>query len=59
MKPEFRFDWMFERMVESRRLAAVGGRTEDPQVTGSKSSAPNLPERLFSYLGGAILFFFG
>jgi hypothetical protein len=45
---------MFERMFESKKLTAVVG----PNVT-LRQPAPNLPDRLFGYLGGAVLFFFG
>jgi hypothetical protein len=45
---------MFERMLESKRLAAIGRRP-----SGLSRSALNLPDRLFGYLGGAVLFFFG
>jgi hypothetical protein len=44
-------------MFESKKLTAVGGRSSNG--TARKPSAPNLPDRLFGYLGGAVLFFFG
>jgi hypothetical protein len=46
---------MFERMFESSKLATVGGRASN--VTARQPS--RLPDRLFGYLGGAVLFFFG